>query len=303
MLPRRSNAAGAANGQPVGPRRTPWLMILPALVVILVINIVPLLYGTVLAFYRWNLTQAQVPPRFVGIDNFVRLLTSPAFLDAAWHTALFVVVAVTLETILGLAIAHLLDQRLRGTGLVTALMIVPLALAPSVVGVLFGNLLSESLGPVNYWLGQLGMPQPPWLSDAHWSLWTVVLVDTWQWTSFMALLCLAGLRALPSEPTEAASVDGANAWQQFRFVTLPMLKPVLMVAILIRAIDAYKTFDLVYLLTFGGPGTSSQVLSFYGYKVGIEFFDIGTASAIALIMVQVFIVLAIVFYSRMREQL
>jgi len=168
---------------------------------------------------------------------------------------------------------------------------------------LFSSLLSSSLGPINYWLGSIGIPGPSWLGDAHWALPSVILVDTWQWTPFMILLTLAGLRSLPQEPIEAALVDGASAWQRFRYVKLPMLIPVLTVAVLLRAIDSFKTFDLVYLLTFGGPGTSSTTMSFYGYKVGLQSFDIGNASAIAFVMVQVFIVFVILFYSRAKDQL
>lgn len=279
-------------------------MVLPALLLILAINIVPLVYSTVLAFFQWNLVQASTPPRFVGLDNFIRLITrDPQFLSAAANTAIVVVAAVAVQTVLGVAVALLLDQKLRFTGIATTLLLIPLALAPAVVGLLFSSLLSGTLGPINYWLESIGIPGPSWLGDAHWALASVVIVDTWQWTPFMILLTLAGLRSLDQEPIEAATVDGATAWQRFRFVKLPMLMPVLTVAMLLRAIDSFRTFDLVYLLTFGGPGTASTTLSFYGFKVGLQNFDIGRASAIAFLMVQVFIVFVLVFYARARDQL
>jgi multiple sugar transport system permease protein len=284
-------------------RRTPWLMVLPALVLVLGINIVPIVYSTVLALFQWNLTQAS-PPRFVGLDNFVRLLTKdPQFLASSLNTGILVAATVSIQTALGVAIATLLDQKLRFTGLATTLLLIPLALAPAVVGVLFSSLLSDSLGPINYWLDAVGLPSPSWLGDPHWSLPSVILVDTWQWTPFMILLTLAGMRSLATEPLEAAAVDGASSWQRFWLVKLPMLAPVLMVAALLRAIDAFKTFDLVFLLTFGGPGTSSNVVSLYGYKVGLQFFDIGRASAIAFLMVQVFVLFVILFYWRAKDQL
>lgn len=286
------------------PRRTPWLMVLPAMLLLLGINIVPVLYSTVLSLFQWNLTQASVSPRFVGLDNFVRLLTQDSqFLSASLNTLILVVSAVGLQLVLGLAIATLLDQKLRFSGVATTLLLIPLALAPAVVGLLFSSLLSDSLGPVNYLLDVAGIPSPSWLGDPRWSLATIVLVDTWQWTPFMVLLILAGFRSLPSEPLEAAVVDGAGSWQRFRFVKLPMLAPVLMVAGLLRAIDAFKTFDLVFLLTFGGPGTSSTSVSFYGYKVGLQSFDIGRASAISFLMVNVFAVLVVFFYWRAKDQL
>jgi multiple sugar transport system permease protein len=279
-------------------------MVLPALLLVLAINVFPLVYSTILAFFQWNLTQAQVAPKFVGLDNFIRLLTrDPQFVMAAANTAIVVVATVVIQTVLGVAIALLLDQKLRFTFVATTLLLIPLALAPAVVGLLFSSLLSGSLGPINYWLGAIGLPAPSWLGDPHWALASIILVDTWQWTPFMILLTLAGLRSLPNEPVEAALVDGASAWQRFRFVKLPMLLPVLTVAVLLRAIDSFKTFDLVFLLTFGGPGTSSTTLSFYGYKVGLQAFDIGRASAIAFLMVQVFIVFVVIFYSRAKDQL
>ena len=279
-------------------------MVLPALILILGINIVPLVYSTILSFFQWNLTQAQIAPRWVGLDNFIRLLTrDPQFLTSALNTGIVVAGTVVIQTVLGVAVALLLDQKLKLTGLATTLLLIPLALAPAVVGLLFSSLLSGSLGPINYWLEAIGLPAPSWLGDVRWALPSVILVDTWQWTPFMILLTLAGLRSLPQEPIEAAVVDGASSWQRFRYVKLPMLLPVLTVAVLLRAIDSFKTFDLVFLLTFGGPGTATTTMSFYGYKVGLQAFDIGRASAIAFLMVQVFIVFVVIFYSRSKDQL
>jgi multiple sugar transport system permease protein len=294
----------AVGARTIESRRTPWLMVLPALLLILAINIVPLVYSTVLAFFQWNLIQAATPPRFIGIDNFIRLITrDPQFISATLNTGIMVVATVAVQTVLGVAVALLLDQKLRFTGVATTLLLIPLALAPAVVGLLFSSLFNSTLGPVNYLLNAIGLPAPSWLGDAKWALASVIIVDTWQWTPFMILLMLAGLRSLNPEPIEAALVDGASAWQRFRYVKLPMLLPVLTVAMLLRAIDSFRTFDLVFLLTFGGPGTSSTTMSFYGFKVGLQNFDIGRASAIAFLMVQVFIIFVLLFYSRSKDQL
>ncbi|HET7583233.1 MAG TPA: sugar ABC transporter permease [Candidatus Limnocylindria bacterium] len=294
----------AVGARTIESRRTPWLMVLPALLLILAINIVPLVYSTVLAFFQWNLIQAATPPRFIGIDNFIRLITrDPQFISATLNTGIMVVATVAVQTVLGVAVALLLDQKLRFTGVATTLLLIPLALAPAVVGLLFSSLFNSTLGPVNYLLNAIGLPAPSWLGDAKWALASVIIVDTWQWTPFMILLTLAGLRSLNPEPIEAALVDGASAWQRFRYVKLPMLLPVLTVAMLLRAIDSFRTFDLVFLLTFGGPGTSSTTMSFYGFKVGLQNFDIGRASAIAFLMVQVFIIFVLLFYSRSKDQL
>jgi multiple sugar transport system permease protein len=294
----------AVGARTIESRRTPWLMVLPALLLVLAINIVPLVYSTVLAFFQWNLIQASTPPRFIGIDNFIRLVTrDPQFISATLNTGIVVIGTVAVQTVLGVAVALLLDQKLRFTGVATTLLLIPLALAPAVVGLLFSSLFNSTLGPINYLLDAAGLPAPSWLGDAKWALASVIIVDTWQWTPFMILLTLAGLRSLDHEPIEAALVDGAGAWQRFRYVKLPMLMPVLTVAMLLRAIDSFRTFDLVFLLTFGGPGTSSTTMSFYGFKVGLQNFDIGRASAISFLMVQVFIVFVLLFYSRSKDQL
>jgi multiple sugar transport system permease protein len=282
----------------VKQRRIGWLMLAPVLTLIVVINTGPILYSIALAFFRWNLTQANVPPRFVGLENFINLFTKdPQFLGALKHTFVLMFGVIVAETILGMILALLLNNNLMGTSFFTSLLLIPMSISPAIVGFLFQVLLNDNLGPINYFIKSLGLKAPQWLSDPSISLLSVGLVDIWQQTPFLVLLFLAGLRSLPVEPYEAATVDGASAWQRFTYLTLPLLKPVLFVAVLIRMMDLYKMFDLIYLLTFGGPGTSTQVLSFYGYKVGITQFRLGYASSISFVMVQLFIIL-VILYSR-----
>jgi multiple sugar transport system permease protein len=284
-------------------RRLGWGLVVPALIVLILVNAAPLIYGTVLAFYHWSLVDPS-PPRFVGLQNFIDLITGDTeFQQAAIQTLKLMVIALPIEGVLGLAIAVLLDQGLFGSRLVGTLLLVPMTISSAIIGFLFGTLFDESLGPINYLLSLAGIPGPAWLSSPALSLPSIALVDAWQWTPFLVLIYLAGLRSLPTEPIEAAKADGAGPWQRFWYVTLPLLAPILFLGLLLRAMDLFKTFDIIYLLTYGGPGTSSEVLSFYGYKTGFLLFQIGYGSAISFLMVQVFILFIVIYYRLARQEL
>ena len=251
-------------------RRFGWLLVLPACLFVIVMNIFPALFTIVSSLFRWNLASTRIPPRFIGFGNYKELLLQePQLPQAVLNTLMFIFGTVSLQVVAGIAIALLLNQGLKGTRVATALLLIPMTIAPAVVAWLFSVLLNESLGPVNYVLSSLGLFAPPWLSDAHWALPTIILVDAWQWTPFIIIITLAGLRSQPMSMFEAAMLDGAGALARFRYITLPLLRPMLTVAILLRTVDAFKMFDLVYLLTGGGPGTASQTLSLYGYRLGL----------------------------------
>jgi multiple sugar transport system permease protein len=284
-------------------RRFGWLLVLPACLFVIALNVFPSLFTVVASLFRWNLAQARIPPRFIGLGNYEELLLRDAqFPQALLNTLLFIVGTVALQTVIGICIALLLNQNLRGTRVATALVLIPMTIAPAVVAWLFSVLLNESLGPVSHLLGILGIASPPWLSDQRWALPTIILVDAWQWTPFIAIISLAGLRSQPASVFEAAVLDGAGPWQRFRHITLPLLRPVLIVAVLLRTIDAFKMFDLVFLLTAGGPGTSSQTLSLYGYRLGVVFFDVGRGSAVSTVMLAIALAFAVLFYRAARTR-
>lgn len=285
-------------------RRFGWLLVLPACLFVIVLNIFPALFTIVSSLFRWNLASTRIPPRFIGLGNYSELLLrEPLLPQAVLNTLLFIVGTVCLQVVIGIAIALLLNQKLKGTRAATALLLIPMTIAPAVVAWLFSVLLNESLGPVNYALSSLGLIAPPWLSDARWALPTIIMVDAWQWTPFIVIITLAGLRSQPASVFEAAMLDGAGAWARFRYITLPLLRPMLSVAILLRTVDAFKMFDLVYLLTGGGPGSASQTLSLYGYRLGLVYFDVGRASTVSTIMLLIALTFAIVFFriSRTRQ--
>ena len=210
--------------------------------------------------------------------------------------------AVALQTVLGFAIAYLISRRTRGRGLLTTLFLVPMMLSPVVVGLFWRFMLDAQFGVVNSMLGSLGLGQVEWLTRQRTALLSLIVVDTWQWTPFIMLIALAGLTAVPKYLYEAASIDRASEWFRFRTITLPLVWPLLLIAVLFRAIEAFRLFDLVYILTSGGPGVSTETLSFHVYKVAFLGFNTGTASAYGILMVLVVIVLT-QFYLRYLNKL
>jgi multiple sugar transport system permease protein len=285
----------------LGDRRLAGLFISPALALLLFLSVFPLLWALYLSFTDYSATR-DVPAQWVGLDNYLEILGSSAVHERAVTTAVYVVVAVALQTALGFSIAYLISRRVRGRGLMTTLFLVPMMLSPVVVGLFWRFMLDTQFGVVNSLLGSLGLGQVEWLTNQRMALISVILVDTWQWTPFIMLIALAGLTAVPRYLYEAASIDRASEWFRFRHITLPLVWPLLLIAVLFRAIEAFRLFDLVYILTNGGPGTSTETLSFHVYKVAFLGFDTGTASAYGILMVLVVIVLAQV-YLRYLEKL
>jgi len=285
----------------LGDRGLAGLFISPALALLLFLSIFPLLWALYLSFTDYSATR-DVPAQWVGLDNYIDILTSSAVHERALTTAVYVVAAVALQTVLGFSIAYLISRRVRGRGLMTTLFLVPMMLSPVVVGLFWRFMLDTQFGVINSLLGSLGIGQVEWLTNQRLALFSVILVDTWQWTPFIMLIALAGLTAVPRYLYEAASIDRASEWFRFRNITLPLVWPLLLIAVLFRAIEAFRLFDLVYILTNGGPGVSTETLSFHVYKVAFLGFDTGTASAYGILMVVVVIVLA-QFYLRYLERL
>lgn len=266
-------------------RRLPWLLLAPTIITLMLLTVYPLIYSLNASFYSFRFGEIA---NFVGLDNFRRLLSDGLFWDSLGITAVYTVLAVLIELVLGFSMALLLYKEKRFQGVMRTVLIIPMMLSPVVVGVIWRLMYNTDTGIINYLLTSLGLPAQDWLGDPALALFSVILVDVWQWTPFMFLLILAGLQALPEEPFEAARIDGANRWQEFREITLPLLKPVLLVAILIRSMDAFRIFDQIFILTKGGPGTSTETVSLYLYKAAFKFWDVGYAAA-ALLIVMVLI--------------
>jgi ABC-type sugar transport system permease subunit len=260
------------------------LFLVPALAAIGSISVYPVILGFWLSFR--DTTLASPVDSFVGFANYQQLISDSQFWNAWVHTIQFTGVSTLLETLIGLAIALNLVERFLGRGLVRACMLVPWAIPTVVTSKMFGWLFDGENGVVNYLLRSIGLIHSNinWLGSPDLAFWTIVIADVWKTTPFMALLLLAGLQTIPHSLSEAALIDGANSWQRFWYVRLPLLAPTLLIAAMFRALDAFRIFDLVYVLTGGGPADSTEVLSTLTYKNLFSALQFGYGSALSTLM-------------------
>lgn len=257
-------------------RALPYFLLAPAVLVVLAVLVYPFIDGIQAStqFYRFG-----KPVRSVGLDNYIDLWRDPQFRNALWVTVKFVTLAVALETVLGLALALFCARELRGIRFVRTTLIVPMVITPVVVGIVFRLIYATDAGMLTTVSEKLGGEPVQILSDPTKAFLGLVVLDVWEWTPLMFLILLAGIQSLPVEPFEAARVDGAGSWRTFLDHTLPMLRPVLAVAIVLRTIDAFGTFDQVFVLTRGGPGEATRLVSLYGYDTAFKFQQVGYAAA------------------------
>ena len=256
---------------------------LPAIIFVALLMIFPILYTLFLSFTNWNLTSGN-PFTFVGFNSYFRIFTEPRFLNAVARTFAFTFFAVVIEGVLGVAIAVILNRAFFGKSLAKLLLLLPLVATPVAVGIVFNLFYDPTIGLANFVLQSIGLPQGLWVSNAATVIPSLILVDVWQWTPMITLLVLAGLAGLSEEPIEAARVDGASEWQILRLVTLPMVMPVILTAVILRLIDALKTFDIIFAMTGGGPGYASETLNIMGFKYSFEYFRMGQSSVILVVL-------------------
>lgn len=254
---------------------------LPAIIFIGMMMIFPILYTLFLSFTNWNLTSGTTMS-FVGFQSYMRVLVEPRFVDAVMRTFSFTFFAVVIEGVLGTAIAVILNRAFIGKSLAKLLLLLPLVATPVAVGIIFNLFYDPTIGLANFVLSSLGLPQGLWISSPKTVIASLVIVDVWQWTPMITLIVLAGLAGMSEEPVEAARVDGATQWQILRYVTLPMVMPVILTAVILRLIDALKTFDIIFAMTGGGPGYASETLNIMGFKYSFEYFRMGQASVILI---------------------
>ncbi|PJF25993.1 MAG: hypothetical protein CUN53_09970 [Phototrophicales bacterium] len=277
--------------------RAAFFFALPALILLLSVSIYPLLRTLGLAFSSLELTVSPVET-FIGFDNFTKAFGDARFWNAVRNTLILVTVGVAIQVVLGTALAVLLSE-IRFTRVVWLIaLLLPVMIAPVVSGFQFRVIYNDTFGPLNYLIRTLfgeGTAAPAWLADTRTALLTIMITDIWQWTPFMMLLMLAGLESISVELTEAAQVDGAGYWNVFWRIKMPMLLPVIVIGVLIRVMDTFKTFDLVFLLTGGGPGSSTETIAYYTYLNGFRFFSMGYTAAIAFIQLIIIIVIARIF--------
>lgn len=255
-----------------------WLM--PMVLFLFVFELWPFLVMLDQSIHALNYTQPAANGRFVGLDNYRKLVFDDALFHSLQLTLLFLAIAIPIEFLLGIAFAVLLSYHLRLKRIVIPLILIPMILAPIVVGLTARLNLNPDFGIIGILLRDLGLARTGVLADGVSAFLTVVAVDIWQWTPFLVMIFLAAIVGMPREPFEAAEVEGANRWQIFRHITLPLLQPILVVAALLRLTDSFKTFDQVFIMTGGGPGTSTELATIFAYKVNFAFWNLGYGSAV-----------------------
>ena len=258
-----------------------YLLIAPTIIVLLALSIYPLIFAIKTSFQTNTADGLQW-----SLANFTRLFTDRFFFVALSHTFVYAAVALTLEFLFGLGLALLLNSAIRGRSLFRAIMLVPMMLPPVVVGVVWRLMYNADFGAINGTLKIFGVNTESfiWTASPRIALLCAIIVDVWQWTPFVFLVLLAGLQAIPQEPYEAARIDGSSAWQTFRFITLPLLKPAILIALLLRTMDLLRVFDQIYILTEGGPAFSTETVSLYIYRTAFRFFDFGYAAAMSFVL-------------------
>jgi multiple sugar transport system permease protein len=275
-------------------RNTGLFYVLPATILLVLITLFPFLYLIYNSLMRWNLQRAYMGKAFIGLENYRNMLADPLFWDAMRVTVLATVSIVVVQLVLGMVLALLFSRQMAGRRVLRSLFLLPLITTPVVVGLTWRMLFNADLGMINYVLRSMGLPEPLWLASTAWALPSIIITDTWQVVPFVTLMFVAGLQSLPVEPREAATIDGASPVRIFFDITLPQLRPLIFLAMLFRVTDALRLFDLIYVMTSGGPANATQTLNLYAFKVGFTFLDIGYGSALAVALMAICVGLSLI---------
>ncbi len=274
---------------------------LPAGAVIFILMVFPVLYTVYMSLHTWFASSLTVP-EFVGLQNFKRAFTQDQrFRNAIWLTVYFTALATTMQLILGVALALLLNRTFRGKGFVRSIFLLPMVATPVAIALVWMMMYNPTLGVMNYLVGLIGLGPYKWVSDIRFVIPALAVVDTWEWTPLITLITLAGLATLPLEPYESALIDGATRAQMFWRITLPLLRPTIIVALLFRSIDCLKTFDIIYAMTGGGPGFASETLNVYTFQVGLFYFHIGYACSLLVILFTLVLGISVILIKIRRE--
>lgn len=278
--------------------RTKLYFLFPAVLWVLLFTVFPLFYAVYTSFWSFRFGRRN---QFVWFENYERLFTDANLHNGLRVTLIFVFCTVLIEMALGFALALLLNREMRGRSVLRAIMILPLFATPVAMGYLGITMFYEESGPINGFIVALGAQKIPWLSNPFWAMVAVILIDIWQWTPFVFLVALAGLQGLPQDLYEAARVDGASGWQEFRRITLPLMTPTLFLILLLRLVDAFKVFDIPMSLTLGGPGRATEVYSMFTYRTGMRYFDHGFAAAQGFLLLLIVSIIVSLLFSRIRS--
>lgn len=276
--------------------RLGWSFALPGLMLLAIVMGFPLAYALVLSVSSMTLLKPQLLP-LVGLKNFATMLSDPLFWQALWLTVRYSAATVIGEFVVGLAVALMLNRTVRMKPVYFAVLTIPMAMSPISVALVWRMLLQPNLGIANHLLESAGLPRLDWLGTPGMALGTMVAIDIWQQTSFVVLILAAGLAALPREPYEAAEVDGAKPWQQFVYITLPMLRPVAAITVIIQLINEFRTYDLPFVLTRGGPGNATEVLSLFAYRRAFLGLSLNEGAAAAFVLLLIVLILTVIFFA------
>jgi multiple sugar transport system permease protein len=277
-------------------KKLSFLLLLPALAMLLFVTAYPIAGTLYFSLHKYNLITGEF--KFTGLQEYVELLQDPVFQVSVWNTLVFSISATLAQTFLGLAIAVLVNQEVRGRRWIIPLIVLPNMFSVVIVSSMWKLMLDYDTGLVNYILRALGLQPQAWLTSVRLALPSIVVIDTWQWTPICFLIFYAGLQSIPRELYEAALVDGASPLRTFWSITLPMLKPYIALVLLLRSIDTFRLFDKVYLLTGGGPAHATETISLYIFKTGLVFWDIGKASAASFVMLALVLIVSAVYVRR-----
>jgi multiple sugar transport system permease protein len=288
-------AGRKAAARRAGTSGTPWLLLAPTLIIMTVVGFFPLVHSLYISVTSYKPTEPTKPQGFNGLDNYVEALSDAQFWHSLWITGLFTAASVAVSLVLALLLSLLFNMRLRGFLLMRTIVLVPMLITPIAIGITWRIMMMPDLGVLNFLLSLVGVPPQAWASSRETALLAMVLVDVWQWTPFMFIIIFAGLRALPRSPFEAAQIDGAGPVRTFFEVTLPMLKPVVVIAALLRIVDAMRTYDTVYIVTRGGPDLATDLVSVYLARVNFKFFDLGYGAALSWITLLIVLAIVLIF--------
>jgi multiple sugar transport system permease protein len=256
------------------------LFIIPTLVFLILINIFPLFYSLILSFADYSAVSGE-PPNWIGIQNYRELLHDPHVWQNLYLTLKYVFISVSGQLVVGFGVALLLNRKIPGKGLLTTLLLIPMMMSMAIVGLFWKLLYSPSWGIINY---LLGLEKFVWISNPDMALFAIAITDIWMWSPFVMLLSLAGLSAIPQHLYEAAAIDRASRWFTFRQITLPLVTPLLLIAVIFRTMEAFKTFDLAFIMTGGGPGTSTELIAIKLYNMAFPQWQTGKSCALAYIL-------------------
>ena len=272
---------------------TPYFFILPAVAIMVAGLVYPVVQALYLSLYDWKIGTDFDKAPYVGMRHFIRMINDEDVLESIWVTFRFGFWTITIEMVLGVALALLLEKPIRGASVFRTIFILPLMVSPVVVGLIWRYLFDARIGWINYYLGKIGIAPQVWLGDPELAFFAIVFTDIWQWTPFIFIIVIAGLQALPSEVLEASKIDGANWWQLIFLVKLPMIRSILLIALLMRLIDVFRALEVMYILTGGGPGRATELLSLHIYNRAFDTQQLGYASAISVLLIVIVFLLSL----------